>query len=122
MNGSDRYTYRNNTLKLGERTLPLPVFAGSDYRLSMRVAFSLLLHYFDGEPNCEAKAYALHNVLGRMISSVTDGWSLSQADLSELVTHILTLAHPEHERVRVEIVAAERRDQIRELCRLNSRN
>lgn len=103
------YSFRRGVLRLGNQVLPLPI--AESYRAGMRVALAILYDYFDGEPNAERKAWGLHYQLGRRIT-VRDGWSLTQTDLDDIVADILCASWD----CKVEIMTAQRRDQIRQLA------
>jgi hypothetical protein len=78
----------------------------------MRVALSLLYWYFDGEPQAERKAFALHYQLGRRLT-ITEGWTMTPADLDEIVLDILLSGRKSEPLV---VMHAQRRDQIRNLA------
>lgn len=102
------FTFRRGILRAGARVLPLPI--AESWRTNVRVALAILNLYFEGEPNAERKAWAMHYRLSQFISTVTDGWSLQKSDLDDLVAEILC----EHKTtIPVEIISAQRRDQIR---------
>lgn len=97
---------------MGTKVLALPV--AESYRLCCRVALAVLLEYFEGELGAERKAFALHYALARRISSVCGGWSLTRLHLDEIVADILCAAKGGN--CQLEILSAERRDVIRQLC------
>jgi hypothetical protein len=107
------FTVRKGVLRIGNQVIPI-AYAES-YRTNMRVALSLLYWYFDGEPQAERKAFALHYQLGRRLT-ITEGWTMTPADLDETVLDILLCG----QRCELQIMGAERRDQIRQLAHSES--
>ena len=104
------YSFRRGVLRSGDQVLPLPI--AESYRLNMRVALALLLDYFADENEPERRAYALHYALGRRIT-VTEGWTMPESDLNDTVLAILLSGRKSEP---LEIMGAERRDQIRQLA------
>jgi hypothetical protein len=104
------YSFRRGVLRRGTQVLPLPI--AESYRLNMRCALAILYDYFADENDCERRALALHYQLGRRLT-IQDGWTLTPADLDDTVTDILVSGRKSELFI---IIAAGRRDQIRQLA------
>lgn len=133
------YTFSKGILRFGHEILPLPLLPESP-RLCQRIAFALLLHFFQGELQAERKAQTMHKQLARRITPVTAPhfflgamsamsepnpvpftWSISVADLADAVASILVeAATAMHGDAPIELVAGQRRDTLRALANMNA--
>ena len=108
------FTYKNGVLRFGANVLPLPLIPESP-RLCQRVAFSILLSYFQDEPQAERKAHAMHRQLARRIATIYDGWHISASDLDDTVVDILVKAAIGVDGyVSIDLICGERRDTVRD--------
>jgi hypothetical protein len=112
------------------RVLPLVVgsdgWSGGGCASGYAVSMTLLLDYFGNEENCERKAATMGWALANRLTRVrrysdggrSDGWVLTEAQVSELVAEILVTAKEliqyAGEQIAIEEVCGERRDLLRQ--------
>ena len=87
--------------EVGRRTIPQCIgneLGGSTVSTTEMVATSMLLDYFDGEKDAECKSWLLRRALASKLSRIgakrlnalgTKNWTLTEAELSEMVADIL---------------------------------
>jgi hypothetical protein len=111
-------SHRNRTLHTGSTRLPLVITSDSHVPYpGISVAFTMLLHHFEGEAEAEVKARLLARPVALALRRLGDEWTLTEAGLNDLImltmVQFKTAVDEAQCDYAVELLSSCRRDTLR---------